>query len=103
MEYYERLKQLREDRDLNQTEVAKAIETMERRLNIEKYSFQFCENLHRLRIQENLSLEELARRSGVPLAMLEQLEQNTVPEGMMVGHAIDLARALWCDPGQLFE
>lgn len=72
-------------------------------MNIKEREMQFCCKISLLRREQNLSLEELAQRSGVPLAMLEQLEQNTVPQGMMVGHAIDLARALRCAPCQLFE
>ena len=49
-------------------------------MEITKYIETFCNNIHRLRERAGMSLDELAERSGIPLNMLEQLEQNILPE-----------------------
>ena len=48
-------------------------------------------------------LQELAEESGVSLDMLEQLEQNILPEEMMVDDACRLAKALHCKIHELFD
>jgi len=50
-----------------------------------------------------MSLDELAERSGIPLNMLEQLEQNILPEEMMVDDACALARVLQCELYELLK
>lgn len=64
---------------------------------------QFCTRIYELRSKENLSLTELAHRSGLPLKMLESLECGVVPEEMMVDDAFDLAKALHCKIYELFK
>ncbi len=56
-----------------------------------------------LRKQKNISLRALSEQSGVPVEWLKLLEQNILPEDMLVDHAISLARALNCRPHELFE
>lgn len=63
----------------------------------------FCGKVSELRLHENISLEELSRRSGVPLEMLEALERGEIPEEMMVDDAFDLARAFGCEVYELFQ
>lgn len=64
---------------------------------------RFCTRIRALRQAQNLSIEELARRSGVPQGYLESLEQNIIPPRMTVYHAARLARALGCLLHELFE
>ncbi len=56
-----------------------------------------------LREQKNISLRALSEQSGVPVEWLKLLEQNILPEDMLVDHVISLARALNCRPHELFE
>lgn len=63
---------------------------------------RFCIKVYELRSREKISLTELARRSGLPLEMLEALEKGTLPEEMMVDDAFALARALHCKIHELF-
>jgi len=72
-------------------------------MSIEENINIFCNRVKELRKQKNISLEELAERSGVAQDMLEQLEQNILPEEMMVDDAIDLARVFGCKVHELFE
>jgi len=72
-------------------------------MSIEENINIFCNRVKELRKQKNISLEELAERSGVSKDMLEQLEQNILPEEMMVDDAISLARAFGCKVHELFE
>ena len=50
----------------------------------EDFIKQFARNIQKLRIQEGISLAELGSCSHVPLWMLEELEQGTLPKEMMV-------------------
>lgn len=72
-------------------------------MEITKYIETFCNNIHRLRERAGMSLGELAERSGIPLNMLEQLEQNILPEEMMVDDACALARVLQCELYELLK
>jgi len=72
-------------------------------MSIEENINLFCNKAKELRKQKGISLEELAERSGVAQDMLEQLEQNILPEEMMVDDAISLARAFGCKVHELFE
>ena len=56
-----------------------------------------------LRKQQHLTLEELAAQSGVPLNMLEQLEQNILPKEMVVDDAYKLSLAFRCKIWELFQ
>ncbi len=56
-----------------------------------------------LRKQKNISLKALSEQSGVPVEWLRLLEQNILPEDMLVDHVISLARALNCRPHEIFE
>lgn len=72
-------------------------------MTAEEMKRQFFERVRKLRNKEKLSLTELARRSGLPLEMLEALEDGILPEEMMVDDAFALARALHCKIYELFE
>ena len=63
----------------------------------------FCGKVSEMRLRKNMSIEELSKRSGVALEMLEALEQGEIPEEMMVDDAIDLARVFGCKPYELFQ
>lgn len=71
-------------------------------MNIEKNKCKFFNNIKRLRERSGWSIEELAGQSGVPLDMLEQLEQNRLPKEMMVSDAYKLANAFRCKTYELF-
>lgn len=68
-----------------------------------KMKQRFCRKVSEIRLCENISLEELVQRSGVPLEMLEKVEQNIIPAEMMVEDAVDLARVFGCEPYELFQ
>ena len=53
--------------------------------------------------QQHLTLEELAAQSGVPLNMLEQLEQNILPKEMVVDDAYKLSLVFHCKIWELFQ
>lgn len=72
-------------------------------MTAEEMKRQFFERVRKLRNKEKLSLTELARRSGLPLEMLEALEDGILPEEMMVDDAFALARAFHCKIYELFE
>ncbi len=72
-------------------------------MSIEEYKIMFINNVKELREQRNITLEELAKHSGFPLEMLEQLEQNILPEDMMVDDAVALAEVFRCKVHELFE
>jgi len=63
----------------------------------------FCNRVRELRKQQDISWEELSKRSGVPQRMLEQLEQNILPKEMMVDDACELAKVFGCEVYELFE
>ena len=63
----------------------------------------FCGNVNRRRAEAGLAISELAQRSGLPLAMLEALEQGAIPEEMMVDDACALARVLQCELYELLK
>lgn len=72
-------------------------------MSIEENKKKFCSNVKRLREQRGQSLEELAEQSGVTLEMLEQLEQNILPEDMMTSDAYKLAVTFHCKISELFQ
>lgn len=72
-------------------------------MSIQENERTFCNNIKALRKKRNLSLEDLSRRSGAPLAMLEVLERGMIPAEMMVDDAFELAKAFGCEINELFE
>lgn len=72
-------------------------------MSIERYKIILCCNVKKFRERQNISLEELAKHSGVPLEMLVQLEENILPEKMMVDDASALAKVFHCGVYELFE
>ena len=72
-------------------------------MDVEEYKISFCHKIKTLRKQKNIILEKLAEDSGIPLNMLEQLEQNILPEEMMVDDACALARVLQCELYELLK
>ena len=69
----------------------------------EDYIKLFICNVQRRRMQEGISLAELGSRSHVPLWMLEELEQGTLPKEMMVTDALRLAKVFHCPVHELFQ
>ena len=69
----------------------------------EDFIKQFVRNIQKLRIQEGISLAELGSRSHVPLWMLEELEQGTLPKEIMVTDALRLAMVFHCPVHELFR
>ena len=69
----------------------------------EEDELKFFTNIRQFRARRRQNLEELAEESGVSLDMLEQLEQNILPEEMMVDDACRLAKALYCKIHELFD
>ena len=68
-------------------------------MDVEEYKISFCHKIKTLRKQKNIILEKLAEDSGIPLNMLEQLEQNILP----VDDACALARVLQCELYELLK
>lgn len=63
----------------------------------------FIANVCQRRKKANLTVEELAQRSGVLLEMLEELEQGILPQKMTVDDAFDLAKVFKCKTSELFQ
>ena len=63
----------------------------------------FIHNVRQRREAMGISVPELARRSGLPLAMLEELDLGIIPESMMVTDAWKLAEAFGCELAELFR
>lgn len=72
-------------------------------MGIEENKKKFFSNVRQFREQQGQSLEELAEQSGVSLDMLEQLEQNILPEEMMTSDAYKLAVTFHCKISELFQ
>ena len=72
-------------------------------MSIEENKIKFFTNIRRIREQQSQSIEGLAKQSGVSVWILQQLEQNILPEEMMVDDACKLAKALHCKTHVLFE
>lgn len=72
-------------------------------MNAEESKEVFIHNVRQRREAEGISISELSRRSGVPLTMLEELEQGVLPKSMMVDDAWKLAEAFGCKPTELFR
>ncbi len=67
------------------------------------YQSNFRTRIKALRKRRGISPKALSEQSGVPLEWIGLLEQNVLPEDMLVDHVISLARALNCKPHELFE
>lgn len=63
----------------------------------------FIDNVRQRREQEGISMSELARRSGLPLEMLEALDRREIPQTMMVSDAFRLAAVFGCELTELFQ
>lgn len=72
-------------------------------MSTEENKQKFFNHIIVLRKQQHLTLEELAAQSGVPLNMLEQLEQNILPKEMVVDDAYKLSLAFRCKIWELFQ
>lgn len=72
-------------------------------MSIEESKIKLFNNIRKLREAKNMSVLELSERTGLPLEMLEQLDQNILPEEMMVDDAIALARVFRCKGYELFK
>lgn len=72
-------------------------------MSIEENKIKFFTNIRRIREEQGQSIEDLAKQSGVSVWILQQLEQNILPEEMMVDDACKLAKALHCKMHELFE
>ncbi len=72
-------------------------------MGVLEMKLQFCEKILALRMEHGLILPELARRSGVPLTMLEELDRGVVPESMMVDDAWRLSKVFGCELAELFR
>lgn len=72
-------------------------------MNKKEMEIQFCRKIQTLRREEKLSLIKLSERTGLPLEMLEKLDQGTIPEEMMVDDAFALAKVFGCEVYELFE
>ena len=72
-------------------------------MSIEENKIKFFTNIRRIREEQGQSIEKLAKQSGVSVWILQQLEQNILPEEMMVDDACKLAKALHCKTHELFE
>ena len=53
--------------------------------------------------EAEITVKELSKRSGVPMEMLEALEQGAIPEEMMVDDAFNLAKVFGCKVYELFQ
>ena len=71
-------------------------------MSTEENKQKFFNHIRVLR-KQHLTLEELAAQSGVPLNMLEQLEQNILPKEMVVDDAYKLSLAFRCKIWELFQ
>ena len=72
-------------------------------MDIEEMKTQFCEKIQHLRVEAKWSVEELSLKSGVPLEMLEQLEQNILPKDLMLDDTAALAKVFHCEIHELFR
>ena len=65
-------------------------------MNHKDFEKRFCKKVRALCAAQELSLSELSSKSGVPVSILQQMEQNTLPDDFLVEHIFDLAQALGC-------
>ena len=72
-------------------------------MSITEMKLKFCSRVYELRSESDLTVPELARRSGLSLAMVEALDRREVPKSMMVGDAFRLAAVFGCAASELFR
>ena len=72
-------------------------------MSVEKNKQKFFTCIKRFRQEQNLTIQELAVKSGVPLEMLTQLEQNILPEEMTVDDVYNLSLVFRCKIWELFQ
>ena len=70
-------------------------------MRAQEYIQIFCQNISRRRQQTGMSFTELSRCSGLPVEMLQQLDQGIMPEEMMADDAIRLAKVFGCKIDEL--
>lgn len=68
-----------------------------------EFELLFCKNIRSRCAAQGLPLRELSVKSGVPLSLLQQMEQNTLSEEFLVEYIFDLARALGCRASELCQ
>jgi len=64
---------------------------------------KLCKEIRSRRKEAGLTLSGLAKRSGLPLEMLEELERGKIPEEMIVDDAAALADVFQCKIWELFD
>ena len=72
-------------------------------MTIKEMEMKFCGKVSEIRLRKNISLEELARCSGLPMNMLAALDRDEIPEEMMVNDAFNLAKVFGCETYELFQ
>lgn len=72
-------------------------------MTVEEHELKFICNVKTMRRRQNMTVEEMAEKSGLPLEMLEQLERDILPEEMVVEDAVKLAGVFRCKIHELFE
>ena len=72
-------------------------------MSIQKDTEIFCRNVYWRLEEAGITVKELSKRSGVPMEMLEALEQGAIPEEMMVDDAFNLAKVFGCKVYELFQ
>lgn len=72
-------------------------------MSVTEMKLKFCSRVYELRSESDLTVPELARRSGLSLAMVEALDRREVPKSMMVGDAFRLAAVFGCVASELFR
>lgn len=72
-------------------------------MSIEENKQRFFNRIRKFREEQGLTIQELAKQSGVSLQILEQLEQNILPEEMMVDDTYKLAAVFHCKISELFQ
>jgi|InofroStandDraft_1065614.scaffolds.fasta_scaffold09042_2 transcriptional regulator with XRE-family HTH domain len=60
-------------------------------------------NIRMRREAMGLSLAETAQRSGIPVKMLETLEQGVIPPEMLITDVFYLAQIFHCETFELFK
>ena len=67
------------------------------------FEMLFCKKVRALRTAQGLSVSELSAKSGVPLPLLEQMEENILSDDFLVEHIFDLSKALGCRAYELCQ
>lgn len=72
-------------------------------MSLIEMKLKFCDRVYELRTESDLTVPELARRSGLPLAMVEALNRREIPKSMMAGDVFRLAAVFGCAASELFR